>query len=44
VDRPRKQLATIFQSFCLCSHTTVLENLMEALVHVQRRNCREVRE
>lgn len=34
----------IFQNFCLWSHMTVLENLMEAPVHVQRRNSREVRD
>lgn len=43
VDRLRAQAAMVFQNFCLWSHMTVLENLMEAPVHVQRRNRAEVR-
>ena len=43
VDRLRTEVAMVFQSFCLWSHLTVLENLMEAPVHVQRRNRAEVR-
>jgi ABC-type histidine transport system ATPase subunit len=43
VDRLRAQVAMVFQNFCLWSHLTVLENLMEAPVHVQRRNRAEVR-
>lgn len=42
VDRLRTQVAMVFQNFCLWSHMTVLENLMEAPVHVQRRNRAEV--
>lgn len=44
VDRLRTQVAMVFQNFCLWSHMTVLENLMEAPVHVQRRNRAEVRD
>ena len=38
VDRLRTQVAMVFQNFCLWSHMTVLQNLMEAPVHVQRRS------
>lgn len=44
VDRLRTQVAMVFQNFCLWSHMTVLENLMEAPVYVQRRNRTEVRD
>ena len=37
VDRIRSRVAMVFQSFNLWSHMTVLENVMEAPVHVQRR-------
>ncbi len=37
VDRIRSQLGMVFQSFNLWSHMTILENLIEAPVHVQRR-------
>jgi octopine/nopaline transport system ATP-binding protein len=37
VDRIRTQLGMVFQGFNLWSHMTVLENLIEAPVHVQRR-------
>ena len=37
VDRIRSELGMVFQSFNLWSHLTVLENLIEAPVHVQRR-------
>ncbi len=37
VDRIRAQLGMVFQSFALWSHMTVLQNLIEAPVHVQRR-------
>jgi octopine/nopaline transport system ATP-binding protein len=37
VDRLRPQLAMVFQSFNLWSHKTVLENVIEAPVHVQKR-------
>jgi octopine/nopaline transport system ATP-binding protein len=37
VDRIRAQVAMVFQSFNLWSHMTVLENVIEAPVHVQRR-------
>ncbi len=44
VDRLRTQASMVFQNFCLWSHMTVLENLMEAPLHVQRRNRAEVRD
>jgi octopine/nopaline transport system ATP-binding protein len=44
VDRLRTQVAMVFQSFNLWRHMTVLENLMEAPIHVQRRNRAEVRD
>jgi octopine/nopaline transport system ATP-binding protein len=37
VDRIRMQLGMVFQSFNLWSHKTILENLIEAPIHVQRR-------
>jgi octopine/nopaline transport system ATP-binding protein len=37
VDRMRMQIAMVFQSFNLWSHMTVIENVMEAPVHVQKR-------
>ncbi|MFT4180922.1 MAG: ATP-binding cassette domain-containing protein [Rhizobium sp.] len=37
VDRIRAQLGMVFQSFNLWSHKTILENLIEAPIHVQRR-------
>ena len=37
VDRIRSELGMVFQNFNLWSHLTVLENLMEAPVHVQKR-------
>ncbi len=42
VDRLRARLGMVFQSFNLWSHMTVLENVMEAPVHVQRRPRRDV--
>lgn len=44
VDRLRTQVAMVFQNFCLWQHMTVLDNLMEAPIHVQRRNRAEVRD
>jgi octopine/nopaline transport system ATP-binding protein len=41
VDRIRSTLGMVFQSFNLWSHMTVLENVMEAPVHVQKRPPRE---
>ncbi len=41
LDRIRSKAAMVFQSFNLWSHMTVLENVIEAPVHVQRRNKRE---
>lgn len=38
VDRIRMQLAMLFQSFNLWSHMTVIENVIEAPVHVQKRS------
>ena len=37
IDRIRARAAMVFQSFNLWSHMTILENLIEAPVHVQRR-------
>lgn len=42
VDRLRTKIAMVFQDFCLWSHKTVLENLIEAPIYVQRRDRREV--
>lgn len=38
VDRIRGTAAMVFQSFNLWSHMTVLQNVIEAPVHVQKRN------
>ncbi|MBX4902058.1 ATP-binding cassette domain-containing protein [Rhizobium bangladeshense] len=38
VDRIRSRLGMVFQNFNLWSHKTVLENLIEAPIHVQRRS------
>ena len=37
VDRIRSRLGMVFQSFNLWSHLTILQNVIEAPVHVQRR-------
>lgn len=37
VDRIRSQVGMVFQNFNLWSHMTVLENVIEAPVHVQKR-------
>jgi octopine/nopaline transport system ATP-binding protein len=37
VDRIRAQLGMVFQSFNLWSHMTVLQNVIEAPIHVQKR-------
>ena len=37
VDRIRASLSMVFQSFNLWTHKTVLENIIEAPIHVQRR-------
>jgi octopine/nopaline transport system ATP-binding protein len=37
VDRLRSRVAMVFQSFNLWSHMTILENVIEAPVHVQKR-------
>jgi ABC-type histidine transport system ATPase subunit len=37
IDRLRQKLGMVFQSFNLWSHLTVLENVIEAPVHVQKR-------
>ena len=42
VERIRASLGMVFQSFNLWSHLTILENLIEAPVHVQKRNRAEV--
>jgi len=44
VERLRASLGMVFQSFNLWSHMTVLENVMEAPVHVLKRPKVEVRE
>jgi len=41
VARMRAQLGMVFQSFNLWSHKTVLENIIEAPVHVQKRPRKE---
>jgi octopine/nopaline transport system ATP-binding protein len=42
VDRLRSQVAMVFQSFNLWSHMTILENVIEAPIHVQKRPRAEV--
>ncbi|HEU4380512.1 MAG TPA: ATP-binding cassette domain-containing protein [Hyphomicrobiaceae bacterium] len=42
IDRIRSQIGTVFQSFNLWSHLTVLQNLIEAPIHVQQRPKAEV--
>lgn len=42
VDRIRSELGMVFQSFNLWSHMTILENLIEGPVHVQKRKKAEV--
>ena len=37
VERIRAKLGMVFQSFNLWSHKTILENIIEAPVHVQKR-------
>ncbi len=44
VDRIRTRLAMVFQHFNLWSHMTVLENIMEAPIHVLKRPKKEARE
>src|ERR1700743_300084 len=41
LDRLRSELGMVFQSFNLWSHLTILENLIEAPIHVQKRPRRE---
>ncbi|MGL4243733.1 MAG: ATP-binding cassette domain-containing protein, partial [Beijerinckiaceae bacterium] len=43
MDRIRASLGMVFQSFNLWSHLTVLENVMEAPLHVQKRPKAEVK-
>ncbi|MBI1778108.1 MAG: ATP-binding cassette domain-containing protein [Proteobacteria bacterium] len=38
VDRIRSRIGMVFQSFNLWSHLTVLENVIEAPIHVQKRH------
>lgn len=40
----RIHVSMVFQNFNLWEHMTVMENLMEAPIHVQRRNRAEVRD
>jgi ABC-type histidine transport system ATPase subunit len=44
LQRIRSKLGMVFQSFNLWSHMTILENVMEAPLHVQRRDREEVRQ
>ncbi|WP_027287231.1 ATP-binding cassette domain-containing protein [Rhodovibrio salinarum] len=44
VNRIRTRLGMVFQNFNLWTHMTVLENLIEAPVHVQKRDKAEVSE
>ena len=44
VERIRTRLAMVFQQFNLWSHMTILENVMEAPVHVLKQKKKEVRE
>ncbi|MCP4118988.1 MAG: ATP-binding cassette domain-containing protein [Desulfobacteraceae bacterium] len=44
VDRIRTRLAMVFQHFNLWSHMTVLENIIEAPVHVLKRPKKEARD
>jgi len=44
VDRIRTRISMVFQHFNLWSHMTVLENVMEAPVHVLKRSKREAKE
>jgi octopine/nopaline transport system ATP-binding protein len=44
VDRIRSELGMVFQSFNLWSHMTILQNLMEGPVHVQKRPRAECRD
>ncbi len=44
VDRIRTRLGMVFQHFNLWSHMTVLENIMEAPVHVMKRPKKEARD
>jgi octopine/nopaline transport system ATP-binding protein len=41
LDRLRSKASMVFQSFNLWSHMTILENIIEAPVHVQKRNKRD---
>ncbi|AFT90477.1 ABC transporter ATP-binding protein [Paraburkholderia phenoliruptrix] len=43
LNRIRERAAMVFQSFNLWSHLTILQNVMEAPLHVQRRPRNEVR-
>jgi len=44
LSRMRTRIGMVFQHFALWPHLTVLQNVMEAPVHVQRRSVDEVRE
>src|SRR5690606_32628499 len=43
IRRIRSELGMVFQSFNLWSHMSVLQNVMEAPIHVQKRHPGEVR-
>ncbi len=44
VERIRSRLAMVFQQFNLWSHMTILDNVMEAPLHVLKQDKKEVRE
>ena len=44
VERIRSKLAMVFQQFNLWAHMTILDNVMEAPIHVLKQNRAEVRE
>ena len=44
VERIRSKLAMVFQQFNLWAHMTILDNVMEAPVHVLKQDRKEVRE
>lgn len=44
VERIRAKLAMVFQQFNLWAHMTILDNVMEAPIHVLKQNRAEVRE
>jgi len=43
LHRLRSKIGMVFQSFNLWSHMSVIENIMEAPIHVQKRDAKQVR-